>query len=235
MRVKKYYGNFSNGGGGMIDSSPMYANSEETIGRLLARLERPKALFSATKVWTPAKDSGPVQLQGSRRLWILPKTEPLDLVHVHNLLAIKYHLPLLKSKKSEGRIRYIGVSTSHGRRHGQLLKLLSTEPLDFVQMTYNILDRSVDKVLLPAAADNGVAVVINRPFRTGLLFDHLKGHKLPEWAGEIGCENWAQFLLKFVISHPAVTCAIPATSKVDHMSENMGRRRRPHAGRENAR
>ena len=208
-------------GGGMIDSSPMYANSEETIGRLLRRLKRPKSAFLATKIWSPVKSHGPDQLQNSRKLWGLPKNKPLDLVHVHNLLAIDHHLPLLVEEKKQGRVRYIGMTTSHGRRHEKMAKLLQTEPVDFVQMSYNILDRCAEKYLLPMAQDNGVAVVINRPFRTGLLFDHLAGHTVPSWAKEFGINTWAQFMLKFIISHPAVTCAIPATTRVDHMNENM--------------
>jgi aryl-alcohol dehydrogenase-like predicted oxidoreductase len=128
----------------------------------------------------------------------------------------------LKKWKAQGRVRYIGMTTSHGRRHGDLADVMKTQPLDFVQFTYNILDRRVEKRLLPLAADKGLGVIINRPFQRGALFDKFARHPLPEWAGEFDCSNWAQFFLKFVVSHPAVTCAIPATSRVDHMRENMG-------------
>ncbi len=209
-------------GGGMIDSSPMYGRSEAVVGKLLGRLDRPETLFSATKIWTPMQADGPKQFKQSRKLWQIPKDQPLDLVHVHNLLGIKHHLPMLKTAKDAGTVRHIGLTTSHGRRHSQMEQLIKTEPVDFVQFSYNILDRAAENRLLPAARDNGIAVIINRPFRTGLLLDKVARYKLPSWAGEIGCKNWAQFLLKFVISHEAVTCVIPATSNVDHMIENMG-------------
>ena len=208
-------------GGGMIDSSPMYANSEEVVGKLLARLKRPETLFSATKIWTPLKRFGPTQLANSRKLWGVNKARPLNLVHVHNLLKLNHHLPMLQEQKEQGRVQYVGLTTSHGRRHDRLEKLLNTETIDFTQFTYNILDRNAENRLLPAALDNGVAVVINRPFQTGALFRKLSRYKLPQWAAEIGCYTWAQFFLKFVISHPAVTCAIPATRQASHMHENM--------------
>ena len=145
-----------------------------------------------------------------------------DLMQIHNLVDWKTHLKTLLRWKAEGRIRYIGVTTSHGRRHDELEKVILNEPIDFVQFTYNILDREAEQRLLPLAADHGLAVIINRPFRRGVLLDRLQKKPLPAWAGEAGCENWPQFLLKFIVSHPGVTCAIPATSQVAHMQENMG-------------
>ena len=124
-------------------------------------------------------------------------------------------------------MRYIGITTSHGRRHGDLAEIMAKEPLDFVQLTYNILDREAETRLLPLAADRGLGVIVNRPFRRGALFDRFEAKPLPGWAGEYGIRNWAQFLLKFIVSHPAVTCAIPATSQVEHMRENMGAGRGP--------
>jgi aryl-alcohol dehydrogenase-like predicted oxidoreductase len=124
--------------------------------------------------------------------------------------------------KAQGRVRYIGITTSHGRRHEELEKVMASQPVDFVQFTYNILDREAEERLLPLAAERGLAVIVNRPFRRGALFDMFERRALPEWAGEIDCANWAQFFLKFIVSHPAVTCAIPATSRVDHMRQNMG-------------
>ncbi len=212
-------GTFLEMGGGMVDSSPMYGSSEEVIGHCLARIGETPSLFSATKVWTWRKSHGPEQMEESRRLW---GVEGFDLMQIHNLLGWEGHLETLLADKAEGRIRYVGVTTSHGRRHGDLEEIMAEQPIDFVQLTYNILDRRAEQRLLPLAAERGLAVIANRPFRRGALFDHFSRHPLPEWAGEIDCENWAQFFLKFIVSHPAVTCAIPATSRVDHMRENMG-------------
>ncbi len=206
-------------GGGIIDSSPMYGSSQEVIGYCLARLAHKRALFSATKVWTWRKFDGVEQMEEARRLW---GVERFDLMQIHNLLGWEGHLQTLLADKAEGRIRYIGVTTSHGRRHDDIEKVITEHPIDFVQFTYNILDRRAQERLLPAAADRGVAVIVNRPFRRGALFDYFARYPLPEFAAEIDCANWAQFFLKFIVSHPAVTCAIPATSRVDHMRENMG-------------
>ncbi len=206
-------------GGALIDSSPMYGLSEEVIGYCLQQLGNPRALFSATKVWTPGRRLGVSQMQHSEYLW---GRDGFDLMQVHNLVDWQTHMKTLHQWKGEGRIRYIGVTTSHGRRHDELEQVLKREALDFVQFTYNILDREAENRLLPLAADRGTAVIINRPFRRGALLDRLEGKALPEWAKEFDCHNWAQFLLKFIVSHPAVTCAIPATSRVEHMRENMG-------------
>jgi diketogulonate reductase-like aldo/keto reductase len=158
-------------------------------------------------------------MERSRLLW---GVEQFDLMQVHNLLDWETHLATLKEWKADGRIRYLGVTTSHGRRHAELESIMQKEPLDFVQLTYNLVDREAEQRLLPLAAERGIAVLANRPFQGGGLFRRFGNRSLPEWAGEIDCENWAQFFLKFVISHPAVTCAIPATSQVAHMRENMG-------------
>lgn len=205
--------------GAIIDSSPMYGLSEEVIGYCLERLDNTEELFSATKVWTPGEYLGVSQMKHSEYLWGLDR---FDLMQIHNVVDWVTHLKTLKRWKSEGRIRYMGITTSHGRRHAEMEKLLKTEPFDFVQFTYNILDREAEQRLLPLAADRGVAVIINRPFRRGHLLDRLQGKPLPEWAHEFDCVNWPQFLLKFIVSHPYVTCAIPATSQVSHMKENMG-------------
>jgi diketogulonate reductase-like aldo/keto reductase len=206
-------------GGALIDSSPMYGTSEEVIGHCLARIGDVGPLFSATKVWTPLKWFGPGQMEKSRELW---GVERFDLMQIHNMLNWESHLETLLDDKEAGRIRYIGMTTSHGRRHEAFEKAMATQPLDFVQFTYNILDREAEARLLPLAAERGLAVLANRPFRRKGLINLFERHPLPAWAGEIDCVNWAQFLLKFIVSHPAVTCAIPATSRVDHMEENMG-------------
>ncbi len=211
-------------GGGMIDSSPMYGSSEEVIGWGLERLGRTDGLFSATKVWTVSKSGGIAQMGVSQDLW---GERPLDLIQIHNLLDWEAHLATLKSWKEAGRLHHLGITTSHGRRHDDMAAIMGREPLDFVQFTYNIGNREVEQRLLPLAADRGQAVIINRPFMGGRLVEKLQRHPLPDWAAEIGCQEWSQFLLKFVVSHPAVTCAIPATSKVAHMRENMSAGRGP--------
>ena len=206
-------------GGALVDSSPMYGSSEEVIGYCLRRMSVGAALFTATKVWTPFQWLGIQQMEFSRRLW---NVERFDLMQIHNLVDWEVHLETLLEWKARGRVRHIGITTSHGRRHEEVETLMREQPLDFVQFTYNIADREAERRLLPLAADRGLGVIVNRPFRRGWLMDTYARHPLPEWTREFDCANWAQFFLKFVISHPAVTCAIPATSRVGHMRENMG-------------
>ena len=210
---------FFEAGGGVIDSSPMYGSSEDVIGYCLERLAHKPPPFSATKVWSPFAWYGVGQMKNSQALWGVDR---FDLMQVHNLLGWEGHLETLEEMKSDGRVRYIGVTTSHGRRHGEIEKVMARQPIDFVQFTYNILDREAESRLLPLAAERGLAVIINRPFRRGALFDLFERRALPGWAASFDCANWAQFFLKFIVSHPAVTCAIPATTRVDHMAENMG-------------
>jgi diketogulonate reductase-like aldo/keto reductase len=204
-------------GGRLVDSSPMYGTSEEVVGAENARAPS-STMFSATKVWTVGGMAGRRQMESSRALWKLPR---LDLMQVHNLLDWESHWPTLKAWKAEGRFRYIGMTTSHGRRHDDLAAILKRERLDFVQLTYNLNDRSVEDTLLPLAADRGAAVIVNRPFDGGALFGHVAARPLPGWAKEIGCASWAEAFLKWVVSHPAVTCAIPATRRLEHLQENM--------------
>lgn len=210
---------FFDGGGTVIDSSPMYGSSEDVIGYCLDRIDRRNEMFSATKVWTPLIDTGVSQMADSRKLWGIQK---FDLMQVHNLVNWEGHLETLAEDKAAGRVGHIGITTSHGSRHREMTRVMSDERVDAVQFTYNLVDREAEQKLLPMAAERGLAVVINRPFRRGGLFRRYGGHPLPEWTKEFDCTNWAQFFLKFIISHPAVTCAIPATSRVDHMRENMG-------------
>ncbi len=207
---------FFDQGGTLIDSSPMYGSAEEVTGVLLKRTKHPK-LFSATKVWTDGQQAGVEQMEQSRKLWGVPR---LDLMQIHNLRDWQTHLPTLKDMKAQGKLRYIGVTTSHGRFHDELEKLLKSERFDFVQLTYNIEDREVEQRLLPIAAERGVAVLVNRPFQRSGLFGKVRGKPLPDWAKEFDCVSWAQFFLKFTISHPQVTCAIPATSKLKHLVDN---------------
>ena len=206
-------------GGGMVDSSPMYGSAQEVVGEALQTLNYPSTLFSADKIWTRSTDKGVAQFDDMLRLWGL---DSLDLVQVHNLVNWEAHLAFLNSLKEQGKIKYVGITTSHGLRHEAFEDILKSEQLDFIQLTYNITHRSVEQRLLPLAQEKGVAVIANRPLDGGHLFSQFKNKPLPNWASEYDIANWAQFFLKFVVSHPAVTCAIPATSKVAHMQENMG-------------
>ena len=210
---------FFSEGGRLIDSSPMYGSSQPVIGHALAKLGHPAALFSAEKVWVGDAARGAGQMAASRAHWGVPR---FDLMQVHNLLAWEEHLPRLQAMKAAGQLRYVGISTSEGRRHAELERILRTQAIDFVQLTYNLLDREAEQRLLPLAQERRIAVLVNRPFRQGDLLDQLRGYPLPGWAREIGCDSWAQVALKFVVSHPAVTCAIPATSQVAHLRQNMG-------------
>ena len=209
-------GAFFEAGGRMVDSSPMYGSSQPVVGYGLEKLGRPQALFSAEKVWTSS--GGPEQIEQSRRFW---GVERFDLVQVHNLVAWQTHLDTLFAMKAEGQLRYVGITTSEGRRHDLFEQIMRDHPLDFVQFSYNIADREAEERLLPLAAERGMAVIVNRPFRQGALTRTLEGETLPPWSAEIGAETWAQFILKFILAHPAVTVAIPATTRVEHVRENM--------------
>lgn len=210
---------FFQAGGRLIDSSPMYGSAQEVIGYGLKKLARPADLFAADKVWISDGTEGRAQIETSRRLWGIPR---FDLLQVHNLLSWQAHLPTLLAMKAAGGLRYVGITTSHGRRHDEMEQIMARQPIDFVQLTYNLVDRDVEQRLLPLARERGIAVIANRPFQQGALLDRLERHALPPWAAEIDCTSWAQFALKFVISHPAVTCAIPATTRVAHVRENLG-------------
>ncbi len=209
--------NFFDLGGRMIDSSPMYGSSQPVIGEGLARLDATARVFSAEKVWTSSQ--GQRQIAESRQLW---RVQRFDLLQVHNLLAWQEHLPMLFDMRRAGQVRYVGITTSEGRRHAEVERVMQSHALDFVQVSYNILDREVEQRILPLARERGIAVIANRPLREGALIRAVQRQPLPAWAAEFDCANWAQFLLKFIVSHAAITCAIPATSNVAHMRENMG-------------
>lgn len=204
-------------GGRLIDSSPMYGSSQEVIGYGLRKLDEAK-VFAADKVWISSGARGPAQIEESRRRWGVPR---FDLLQVHNLLGWEAHLPTLRAMKEEGRLRYIGITTSEGRRHAEIERIMRGETIDFVQVTYNVLDRAVEARILPFAQERGIGVIVNRPFRQGALIRKVERHPLPDWAAEVECASWAQLLLKFIIAHPAVSCAIPATTRPDHARENV--------------
>ncbi len=206
-------------GGRLVDSSPMYGSAESVLGYCINKLGSTSSpLFSATKVWTSSRQDGKQQIADSQRLWGVDK---LNLNQVHNLVNWREHLDTLLQMKADGRLQYVGITTSHGRRHRDVENIMNSLPLDFVQLTYHIDNRDAEHRLLPLALEKGVAVIANRPFRRGGLFDRYQGYPLPAWTKGFDCHNWAQFFLKFIVSHPAITCAIPATSRVDHMLENM--------------
>ncbi|MCW8907666.1 MAG: aldo/keto reductase [Sedimenticola sp.] len=209
---------FYQGGGRLVDSSPMYGNAESVVGRLAADLAIADELFMATKVWTRGREAGIRQIERSARRM---GGGPLELVQVHNLLDTETHLDTLAGWKREGRIRYLGITHYTDSAHDRLARLCQTLPLDFVQFNYSILERNAEQRLLPAAIDNGVATLINKPFLQGSLFRRVRGEPLPGWAAEMGIASWGQFFLKFIIGHPGVTCVIPATSKPKHARDNI--------------
>jgi diketogulonate reductase-like aldo/keto reductase len=209
---------FFEAGGRMIDSSPMYGSSQPTIGYGLKKLGYPKSLFSAEKVWISKASRGLEQIEQSRLYWGVPR---FDLMQVHNLVSWEEHLETLFAMKAEGKVRYVGITTSEGRRREEVERIMASQPVDFVQVTYNVLDREVEARILPLAQERGIGVIVNRPFRQGDLIRQVEQYPLPRWVAETDARSWAQFLLKFIVSHPAVTCAIPATTRVDHVRENM--------------
>jgi len=216
-------------GGRVIDSSPMYGKSEAAIGKMLAAIAKtdPKlaAPFLATKVWTEGKHVGIAEMK--RSIARLGAPAKLDLMQIHNLVDWKTHLATLREWKAAGTIRYLGITHHAHRAFDDLEQILKTEQLDFVQLPYSVADRAVEKRLLPAAADWGVAVLVMQPFASGRLFTRVKGKALPAVAGELGCSSWGQLFLKFLLGHPAVTCPLPATSKVTHVEDNLGALRGP--------
>jgi diketogulonate reductase-like aldo/keto reductase len=217
-RRRRVLETFYAGGGRIIDSSPMYGRAEAVVGQLIAQLGSTATTFSATKVWTQGREAGARQMLDSLQLWGLRR---FDLLQIHNMVDWETHLATLRQWRADGRVRYIGITTSHGRRHAALEAALKREEFDFMQVSYSFADRSVEARLLPLAAERGTAVIINRPFDGGALVDRLNGFRLPGWAAEIDCTSWAQVCLKWIVSHPAVTCAIPATTDPEHMRENI--------------
>ena len=209
---------FYEAGSRLIDSSPMYGNAEAVTGDLVRQMGKQDQTFYATKVWTSGREKGAAQIEQSLRLMQAPR---LDLLQIHNLVDWRTHLATLRALQGEGRIRYTGVTHYTVGAHGDLESALRAERFDFAQFNYSIATRAAEKRLLPYCQEHGIAVLINRPFEEGALFTQVRNRKLPSYAAEIGCASWAQFFLKFIVSHPAVTCVIPATARVTHMQDNV--------------
>lgn len=205
-------------GGRVIDSSPMYGHAESVVGELAAELGVEDRLFHATKVWTRGAAAGIAQMEASFKRM---RVEQMDLMQVHNLLDLETHYPTLRAWQDEGRIRYIGVTHYQAGAHEALERLVRSGDFDFVQVNYSIAEREAENRLLPLARDHGVAVLVNRPFAQAGLFARVRGVDLPAWAGEFDCRSWGQFFLKYILAHPAVTSAIPATSNPVHLEDNM--------------
>lgn len=205
-------------GGKLIDSSPMYGTAESVVGDLTRELGVRQRLFVATKVWTSGRLTGIEQMTDSMQKL---GADPIDLMQVHNLVDVETQLQTLNTWKREGRVRYTGVTHYHAGSHEAVANVISKHSVDFIQINYSVAEREAEQRLLPLAQERGIAVIINRPFAGGDVFRRIRSKPLPAWAAEIDCDSWAQVLLKFVLSHPAVTCAIPATSKVAHLRDNM--------------
>ena len=205
--------------GNVVDSSPMYGSSEAVVGELVAALGIRERLFIATKVWTSGRDAGIRQMATSfRRL----RVERIDLMQVHNLADVAVHAKTLQDMKTKGTLRYTGITHYTASAYPEVERAMRIAPWDFLQINYSLAERDAEKKILPMAKDMGMRVLINRPFGEGALFRRVKGKALPAWAAELGIASWAQYFLKWIVSHPAVTCAIPATSKPEHMKDNLG-------------
>lgn len=206
-------------GGMVVDSSPMYGSSESVVGDLATELNITKKLFMATKVWTSGKQSGIGQMNRSMDRM---QKRPMDLMQIHNLQDWKTHMKTLQAWKEEGKVRYIGITHYVESAYGRLEQIMKTYPIDFVQMNYSITSRESENRLLPLAQDKGIAVLTNRPYEGGSLFRKVRGKDLPSIAKDLGCNSWGQFFLKYILSHSAITCAIPGTSKTKHLLDNLG-------------
>lgn len=209
---------FAKLGGRVIDSSPMYGRSEQVIGELSAKLGLRDKFFLATKVWTRGKAAG---IESMERSMERMQTKTIDLMQVHNLVDTATQLATIREWKAAGRIRYVGITHSNTNAHPEVEKVLQSEKLDFVQINYSIMEREAEKRILPLAQDRGVAVLANRPFGGGDLFNRMRSKPLPDWAAELDCRSWAQFFLKWIVAHTAVTCAIPATNNPKHLEDNV--------------
>jgi aryl-alcohol dehydrogenase-like predicted oxidoreductase len=217
--LKEVLRQFVEMGGNVIDTAPSYGTAETVVGDLAAELKIRESLFMATKLGARGRDAGVQQLEQSlKRL----RSPMIDLVAVHNLQDAQTQLGTLRQWKQAGRIRYVGITTSFERQHQEFEQTMKAEALDFIQVDYALDNRKADRRILPLAADRGTGVMINLPFGRGRLFTAVQGKSLPPWAGEFDCASWAQFFLKYIVSHPAVTCAVPGTAKVEYLVDNLG-------------
>jgi diketogulonate reductase-like aldo/keto reductase len=205
-------------GARVIDSSPMYGRAEQVIGELTSSLGVREKLFLATKVWTRGKQSG---IESMDRSLALLRTKRIDLMQVHNLVDVNTQLATLREWKEEGRIRYTGITHSESGALSEIEKLMRSEKFDFLQINYSLMEPEAEERVLPLAQERGIAVIANRPFGAGDLFDKVHSKPMPEWASELDCRSWAQFFLKWIVANPAVTCAIPATDKPHHLEDNI--------------
>ena len=205
-------------GGTVVDSSPMYGEAERVVGDLTTELGNRDQLFFATKIWTSGQQAGVRQMEQSFKLM---RTSRMDLMQIHNLLDLNVHTRTLRDWKASGKIRYMGITHYHAGAHADLEKLIKTNTYDTVQFNYSMAEREAEARLLPACVEAGVAVIINRPFAQANLFGRVKGKPLPAWAAEFDCTSWAQFFLKYLLGHPAVTCVIPGTRRVTHLQDNI--------------
>jgi len=217
--IKAVLGEFVKQGGTLVDSSPMYGSAETVIGDLASELNVQKSLFYATKVWTTGREEGIAQMEQSMQRM---RTKTIDLMQVHNLVDTETHLKTLYQWKEQGRVRYIGITHYLVNYFDDLERVMRKHRLDFVQLPYSIVTREAEQRLLPLARDKGIAILVNRPYEKGALFRKTRGKPLPAWAAEFDCHSWGQFYLKFILAHPAITCVIPATSKLKHLVDNMG-------------
>ena len=209
---------FFAGGGRMVDSSPMYGSSESVVGDACADLGICEPLFMATKVYTHGREEGIRQMQRSVKRM---RAGSMDLMQVHNLLDVETHTPTLREWKARKRVRYIGITHYTASAHGEVEKQLKKEKYDFLQINYSLAERESEKRLLPYCLQNRIAVIANRPFAEGAMFRRVRGRPLPPWAAELGVASWAQYFLKWIAGHPAVTCVIPGTGKPEHVADNV--------------
>ncbi len=205
-------------GGRVIDSSPMYGPAEGVIGELAAKLHLRDSLFIATKVWTAGKEAGIQMMERSMERF---QTKRIDLMQVHNLVDVEMQMSSLREWKTKGRIRYTGITHSQARGFGEIERIMRSHKPDFVQINYSVMELGAAQRILPLAQELRMAVIINRPFGGGGLFERVRAKQLPDWAAEFDCRSWAQFFLKWIIAHPAVTCVIPATNNPRHLEDNM--------------
>jgi len=216
--LRQVIAEFAKAGGKLIDSSPMYGSAESVAGDLVAELGLRERLFIATKVWTRGREDGVAEMERSfKRL----RVTTMDLMQVHNLLDVGVHTKTINDMKAKGRVRYVGITHYTASAHGEVEKQLKKEKYDFLQINYSLAERDSEKRLLPYCLQNGIAVIANRPFAEGAMFRRVRGKPLPPWAAEIGVASWAQFFLKWIVGHPAVTCAIPGTGKPEHIADNV--------------